>query len=162
MVIVIVRIFKVNWFSRFAAKEVISDGELKDLMNNVLEKGLAEADLGGSVYKVRLARPNEGKSGGYRVIVLFKNGALTFFIYGFAKSVRGNISPKELAKFEETAKDWLSLSDEQLNKLVQTGKYQEQCHIMITLKIVESLNGLLSGIQSCRQRYYTFSVISIS
>jgi hypothetical protein len=50
---------------------------------------------------------------------------LTFFVYGFAKSDRGNISRKELAKLKETAKDWLSLSNEQLDKLLQIGKYQE-------------------------------------
>ena len=125
MLVLIVRIFKVRWFSRFAAKESISDSELKDIVNNVLEKGQAEVDLGGGVFKVRIARPGKGKSGGYRVIVLFKNGALTFYVYGFAKSNRGNISVKELAKFKETAKDWLSLSNDQLNKLVQSGKCQE-------------------------------------
>ena len=125
MLLLIVRIFKVSWFTRFAAKEGISDSELKDIVDNVLEKGQAEADLGGDVYKVRVARPGKGKSGGYRVIVLFKSGELTFFVYGFAKSDRGNISRKELAKLKETAKDWLSLSNEQLDKLLQIGKYQE-------------------------------------
>jgi hypothetical protein len=125
MLVLIVRIFKVGWFSRFAAKESISDSELKDIVNNVLEKGQAEADLGGGVFKVRIARPGKGKSGGYRVIVLFKSSALTFYVYGFAKSNRGNIRAKELAKFKETAKDWLSLSNDQLDKLVQSGKYQE-------------------------------------
>jgi hypothetical protein len=125
MLVLIVRIFKVSWFSRFAAKEGISDGELRDIVNNVLEKEQAEVDLGSGVFKVRIARPGKGKSGGYRVIVLFRSGALTFYVYGFAKSNRGNISAKELAKFKETAKDWLSLSNDQLDKLVQTGKYQE-------------------------------------
>ena len=125
VLLLIVRIFKVSWFTRFADKEGISDSELKDIVANVLEKGQAEADLGGDVYKVRVARPGKGKSGGYRVIVLFKSGKLTFFVYGFAKSDRGNISRKELAKLKATAKDWLSLSDEQLDKLLQIGKYQE-------------------------------------
>ena len=125
MILFIVRIFKVSWFTRFAAKEGISDIELKNVVDNVLEKRLAEADLGSGVYKVRLARPGEGKSGGYRMIVLFKSGALTFFVYGFSKSTRGTINPKELAKFRETAKDWLSLTTDQLNRLVQSGKYQE-------------------------------------
>jgi hypothetical protein len=88
MLVLIVRIFKVSWFTRFAVKEGISDSELKDIVDNVLEKDQAEADLGGGVYKVRVARPGKGKSGGYRVIVLFKSGRLTFFVYGFAKSVR--------------------------------------------------------------------------
>jgi hypothetical protein len=120
-----VRIFKVSRFIRFAAKEGIADGELKTIVNDVLEAGQAEANLGGGVYKVRLARPGEGKSGGYRIVVLFRSGALTFFVYGFAKSDQSNISQKELTQLKETARDWLSLTDKQLDELVKTGKYQE-------------------------------------
>jgi len=125
VLLLVVRIFKVSWFTRFAVKEGISDSELKGIVDNVLEKGQAEAVLGSGVYKVRIARPGKGKSGGYRVIVLFKSGELAFFVYGFAKSDRGNISRKELAKLKDTAKDWLSLSNEQLDKLLRIGKYQE-------------------------------------
>jgi hypothetical protein len=120
-----VRIFKVSRFTRFAAKEGIADGELKAIVSDVLEAGQAEANLGGGVYKVRLARPGEGKSGGYRIVVLFRSGALAFFVYGFAKSDQSNISRKELAQLKETARDWLSLTGKQLDELVKTGKYQE-------------------------------------
>jgi hypothetical protein len=85
------------WFARFAAKEGITDGELKAIVNDVLETGQPAANLGGGVYKVRLARPGKGKSGGYRVIVFFKSGERTFYVYGFAKSVRANISEKDEA-----------------------------------------------------------------
>jgi hypothetical protein len=94
-----VRIFKVSRFTRFAAKEGIADGELKAIVNDVLEAGQAEANLGGGVYKVWVGRPGEGKSGGYRIIVLFRSGAFTFFVYGFAKSDQSNISQKELMLF---------------------------------------------------------------
>jgi hypothetical protein len=120
-----VRIFKVSWFTRFAAREGIQDSELKDIVSHVLESKSADADLGGGVYKVRIARPGKGKAGGYRVVVFFRSGELTFYVYGFAKSNRGNISRKELAQFKETAKDWLSLTNRQLDKLVRSGKYQE-------------------------------------
>jgi len=63
-----VRIFKNMWFDRFAEKERITDGELRDIVS-LLEVDQADANLGGGVYKVRLARPGEGKSGGYRIIV---------------------------------------------------------------------------------------------
>ena len=119
------RIFKVSWFTRFAAKEGIPDSELENIVGQVLEPKHADADLGGGVYKVRIARPGKGKAGGYRALVFFKSGELTFFVYGFAKSGRENISRKELAQLKETAKDWLVLTDEQLNKLVKSGKYQE-------------------------------------
>jgi hypothetical protein len=59
----IMRIFKNRWFTRFAAKEGITDEELKAMVNQ-LEAGQADADLGGDVYKVRVARPGAGKSKG--------------------------------------------------------------------------------------------------
>ena len=57
-----VRIFKYQRFSRFAGKEGITVIELREIVNR-LEKGQADADLGAGVYKVRVARPGEGKSG---------------------------------------------------------------------------------------------------
>jgi len=108
-----VRIFKNTWFIRFADKEGITDGELRELVNQ-LEAGQAEADLGGGVYKVRLARSGEGKSGGYRLIVFFRSEEHTFFVYGFAKSGRSNIDQGELRAFKEDAKYQLALTDLQI------------------------------------------------
>ena len=45
-----VRIFKTTWFARFADKEDITDGELRELVNQ-LEMGQADADLGGGSMK---------------------------------------------------------------------------------------------------------------
>jgi hypothetical protein len=98
-----VRVFKNLWFSRFAEREGISDTELKEAVNR-LESGRADADLGGGVYKQQLARSGSGKSGGYRVIVFFKSEGRTFFVYGFAKSDKDNISKKELKMFKTAAK----------------------------------------------------------
>jgi hypothetical protein len=72
------RIFKNGWFSRFAEREAISDEELKAAVADI-ENGRFDADLGGGVYKQRLARSGGGKSGGYRVIVFFKKNDKTFF-----------------------------------------------------------------------------------
>ena len=108
------RLFKNTWFNRFAKKEGITDTELREAVNQ-LEAGQADADLGGGVYKVRVARPGEGKSGGYRVIVFFKSEERTFFVYGFAKSDKGNIDRGELRSFKIDAKYQLALTDEQLD-----------------------------------------------
>jgi hypothetical protein len=75
---------------------------------------LWDADLGGGVYKKRVARPGEGKSGSYRTIVFFKSKFRTFFPYGFAKSDRGNIANDELARFKKDAATSFALTDEQL------------------------------------------------
>jgi len=77
--------------------------------------------LGGGVFKVRLARSGEGKSGGYRVIVFFKSEFRTVFVYGFAKSDRGNIDQGELRLFKERVKDVFSLNDEQIKERIRKG-----------------------------------------
>jgi len=114
-----VRVFKNTWFTRFADKEGITDGELKEKVNQ-LEAGQADADLGGGVYKVRVARSGEGKSGGYRVIVFFKSEERLFYVYGFAKSAMGNIDSKQLKRYKKTAKVTLAYTDKQLDELVKT------------------------------------------
>jgi hypothetical protein len=119
-----VRIFKNDWFSRFAEREGISDGELKAAVNR-LETGQADAGLGGGVYKQRVARPRAGKSGGYRVIVFFRSGERTFFVYGFAKSYTANISRQELQVFKHGAKTDLKLTDKQIEARLKNGTLQE-------------------------------------
>ena len=114
------RVFKNRWFTRFARKEGINDEELRDIVDQ-LEEGQADADLGGDVYKVRMSRSGEGKSGGYRVIVFFRSEERTFFIYGFAKSDKGNINRKELQGFKNRAKDSFALTDEQIRDRIRKG-----------------------------------------
>jgi len=77
--------------------------------------------LGGGVYKVRLARPGEGKSGGYRIIVFFKSEEHTFYVYGFAKSVRDNIDQRELRVFRNRSKDALSMKEKHINDRIKNG-----------------------------------------
>jgi hypothetical protein len=120
-----VRIFKYSWFARFARKEAIEDGELKSIVRDVLETGQAEASLGGDVYKVRIARTGEGKSGGYRVIVYFKSQFRTFFVYGFEKSARANIGQGELQAFKDDAREDFSLTDEQIKAWLKNGSLLE-------------------------------------
>jgi hypothetical protein len=113
-----VRVFKNTWFARFARKEGISDEELREIVNQ-LEAGQPDADLGGDVYKMRIARPGEGKSGGYRVIVFFRSEDKTFCHYAYPKSYRGNISEKELRSFKQLAKRYLAMTDERLTRAVK-------------------------------------------
>ena len=114
------RIFKYPRFSRFAGKEGITDTELQEMVNQ-LEAEQADADLGGNVYKVRVARPGKGKGSGYRVIVYFRNKFRTFFVYGFAKSDRDNIDERELRAFKIDAKDQFALTDEQITARLKNG-----------------------------------------
>ena len=118
------RIFKNAWFTRFADKEGITDGELREMVNK-LEEGQADADLGGGVFKVRVARPGEGKSGGYRVIVFFRSEERTFYQYAFPKSSRGNINQKELRSYKRMAKIRFAMSDSELAVAINAGEFIE-------------------------------------
>ena len=69
------KVFKNAWFGRFARKERISADALWDAVERA-ENGQIDADLGGGVIKQRIARPGEGKSKGYRSIVIFRKGEL--------------------------------------------------------------------------------------
>lgn len=81
------------------------------------ESGLIDADLGGGVIKQRVARPGEGKSGGYRVVILFRQGDRAIFAFGFAKSARANISKADLALLKRAAVEALGWSGEELDRL---------------------------------------------
>ena len=118
------RVFKYPRFSRFASKEGITDHELLEAVDQ-LDDDQADANLGGDVYKVRIARPGEGKSGGHRVIVYFRNEFRTFFSYGFSKNDRGNISRKELKGFKKDAKKRLSHTDEEIEERLRNGIFIE-------------------------------------
>lgn len=106
----IVRIFKTKWFARFGRQQGIDDPALCDAVDRA-ERGLIDADLGGDVIKQRIARPNEGKSGGFRSIVLFRSGDKAFFAYGFPKKARDNIRDDELKGFRELAAEMLAFDD---------------------------------------------------
>ena len=115
------RIFKNKWFVRFARKERITDAKLAEAVRNA-EKGLIDADYGGGVIKQRIARPGQGKSGGYRSIIIFRKGNMAFFVYGFAKNELDNIDESDERDFKDLAKVLLALSDEGLKKLTDNGE----------------------------------------
>ena len=118
------RIFKSKRFDKFARKEEIGDTTLCEAMRDV-EAGKIDADYGGGVIKQRIARLNEGKSGGYRSVILYRRGDKAFFVYVFPKSERDNIDGAEKREFKELAKIVFAISDMQLEKLIKIGTYVE-------------------------------------
>jgi hypothetical protein len=122
------RVFKTKAFARFSNQEGITDEALCDAIRQA-EKALIDADLGGGVIKQRLARKGQGKSGGYRSIVLFRRGERAFFAYGFAKKDQANIRADELKAFRKLAGVMLGLDDESLAAALKNGTIVEiRCH----------------------------------
>ena len=87
--------------------------------------GRFDADLGGGVFKQRVAREGGGKSGGFRTILLVRVGGHCFFAHGFAKSEKGNVSAKELKALKRLADVLLGLSVEEIEATVKAGELRE-------------------------------------
>ena len=66
-----------------------------------------------------MKREGQGKSSGYRTIVVFRKEKRAIFLYGFAKNERGNISNKELYYFQKLCSDLLKLNSSQLKKAIE-------------------------------------------
>ena len=90
--------------------------------------GLVDADLGGGVVKKRVAPPRRGKRGGARTLLATNRSDRWFFVYGFEKSVRANISYEELEGLREIAKQLLHQTLAQLDEAGRDGSLQEICH----------------------------------
>jgi hypothetical protein len=118
------RIFNNNAFAKFARKEQISEAKLWEAVT-AAEMGNIDADYGGGVIKQRITRTNQGKSGGYRAIIYYRQADKAFFVYGFSKNARGNIEDDEKRELKRQAKIAFALSNEQLLKLLENGTCQE-------------------------------------
>lgn len=118
------RIFKTKWVARFVRRERISDADLKETIERA-ERGLIDGDLGGGLIKQRVARPGQGRSGGFRMIVAYRTADRAFFLYGFAKSERENIEDDELQTLRDIAAAFLANDDTALDEAVSIGKLQE-------------------------------------
>ncbi|CRZ20086.1 type II toxin-antitoxin system RelE/ParE family toxin [Kingella kingae] len=121
------RIFANRWFARFADKQNIGDDDLREAVSRA-ERGLIDADLGGGVIKQRIARKGQGKSGGFRSVVLFRQGERAFFVYAFAKSDRDNIDQSELSTYKTAAAVYLNYTDDELALFLKQGTLMEISH----------------------------------
>jgi len=77
--------------------------------------------LGGYLLKKRVARPGQGKRGGYRTLIAFKHpyDKNAFFIFGFSKNERDNITQDEKEIYKKLAEFYIGLTAAQLKKLLE-------------------------------------------
>jgi hypothetical protein len=115
------RVFKNKAFMRFARK---ADAVLCEAIRDA-ERGLIAADLRGGVIKQRIARPGQGKSSGFRTLIVFQAGARAFFIHGFAKNEKDNIRNDELAAARKLASELLFYDDKAIARVVASGTLLE-------------------------------------
>ena len=75
-----------------------------------------------------LPSPGRGKSGGVRTLVATRQGTRWFFVFGFEKSDRANISDVELEGLQNLASDLLARNGRQLDEAVAAEALTEICH----------------------------------
>jgi hypothetical protein len=114
----LVKIYKTKLFNKWQNKS--SDFEDSSLIQaiNEIQDGLFDADLGGHLYKKRIARQGSGKSSGYRTIVATKSEKRWMFILGFAKNEKDNISNNELKALQNFAKLLLNYSEVEIKRAI--------------------------------------------
>lgn len=118
------RIYLTRNFVKFIRKSRIDERSLIEVIARA-ERGNIDADLGGGLVKLRLARLNEGKSGGYRSIVAFQMQERSVFLYGFAKNVRDNIDREEEDELRKYGQMLLALGIDEMDQMIGEGKLRE-------------------------------------
>lgn len=117
-------IYKTRWFDRWARKQGLTSLALHDAVSE-MANGLFDADLGGGLFKKRIARSGQGKSGGYRTLVATNKGNRWVFVYGFPKNERSNIDRDEEEALKKLAAHLLSLTAQAVTKAKQAGELIE-------------------------------------
>lgn len=108
-------------FSRWVRKAGLTSDMLLRAAMDVIG-GQYDADLGGGVYKQRLARLGQGKSGGFRAILLFRVGSHVFLVHGFAKNEKANVSERELKALRRLADLYASYSADEIVRAEHAGE----------------------------------------
>src|SRR4249920_1531953 len=117
-------IYTTRWFDRWARKQGLTTSSLCIAVHE-MTNGLFDADLGGGLFKKRVARPGQGKSGGYRTLVASDKGNRWFFVYGSPKNARSNIDKDEAEALKKLASHLLLLTAHAVTKAKQAGELIE-------------------------------------
>jgi hypothetical protein len=102
----------------------IADSALREAIERA-DRGLIDANLGGGLIKQRVARLGQGRSGGYRTLIAFRSKERSFFMYGFAKNERDNVSDQELAILRATAAVLMALDGDGIDAALKAKELQE-------------------------------------
>ena len=100
------RVFRTRTFTRWMRKAGMTDSDLLASVREMI-RGLIDADLGRHVVKKRVGLADRGKRGGARTIVATNLEDRWYFMFGFTKNMRSNISQTELRALQDLADDLL-------------------------------------------------------
>jgi hypothetical protein len=119
-----VRVYTTKWFTRYARRQGISERALCEAIERA-EQDLVDAQLGRGLIKQRVARKGEGRSGGFRTLIAYRAALRAVFLYGFAKSERGNVSAAQLQDLQVTAQALLGAGDPEIQAALIAGDLRE-------------------------------------
>lgn len=118
------RIIKTKIFSKWARKHQVTDKLLSSAAKEI-SGGHFEANYGSGVIKKRIATKDRGKSASVRTMVAIKKETHCFFVYGFEKNQKSNITQEEEKAIKIVAKALFGYSDDELNKFIADGVLME-------------------------------------
>ena len=118
------RAFKRRGFAKWAYQQKLTDAMLWAVVEE-MERGLLDDKLAAHVYKKRIALGGRGKRGGGRTVLVYRKGSRAFFMEGYAKKDRDNISRKELRILRSRAKELLNYSGRELMDAIESGEFVE-------------------------------------
>lgn len=111
---------KTKLFAKWANKNDVSDKSLLKAAKEIVADNY-EANYGGGIIKKRVANKGRGKSSGVRTLVAFKSGKDCFFVYGFEKSAKSNISQNEEKALKVVATSLFAYSDDDIIQQIENG-----------------------------------------
>jgi hypothetical protein len=121
------RVFKTRVFDRWAGKAGVTDAALLKAVDDI-ERGLIDADLGGNLFKQRVAQPGRGKSGSTRTLLATRFDGALYFLFGFEKKDRASITQRELVIYQSLANTLLTLDNDQIQTAMKTNQLMEVQH----------------------------------
>ena len=121
------RVFKTRVFDRWAGKVGVTDIALLKAVADI-ERGLIDADLGSNLFKQRVALPGRGKSGSTRTLLATRFAGTLYFLFGFEKKDRDNITQRELGIYQSLASTLVVFANDQIEAALKANELMEVQH----------------------------------
>lgn len=121
------RVLKTRVFDRWAGKAGVTDIALLKAVADI-ERGLIDADLGSNLFKQRVALPGRGKSGSTRTLLATRFAGTLYFLFGFEKKDRDNITQRELGIYQSLASTLVAFDNDQIETALKANELIEVRH----------------------------------
>ena len=79
----------------------------------------------GALIIAGVQRPGQGRSGGFRTLLVYRARTRSVFVYGFPKSERDNIDPDELVFWRKVAAAYLAMNGDKLAASIASDEITE-------------------------------------